>query len=130
MSNPREDCGTDSWHGRRARTSADGLGNLLSWSSVHCSNPDETQYPSNFDDEVVQRATAAFDWAALKEESEKEERSMKCINNMRAILNSRRLVCEQNEKPHNLSSKLHVSGDRIKVNVCLSAHSFPVGSVF
>ena len=57
-------------------------------------NPDESSYPSNFDEEVALQATTTFDWMSFIEDGGvRQEKARKCVNDMRTILDNRRLVC-------------------------------------
>ena len=57
-------------------------------------NPDESNYPSNFDEEVAQQATTTFDWMSIIEDGGvRQEKARKCVKDMRTILDNRRLVC-------------------------------------
>ena len=57
-------------------------------------NPDESSYPTNFDEEVAQQATTTFDWMSFIEDGGvRQEKARKCVKDMRTILDNRRLVC-------------------------------------
>lgn len=64
---------------------------------IHCSKEDESTFPSNFDDDIIKKATIVFDWnnkKIVKDDKMKAKRAKKCITNMRRLLDNdnRRLV--------------------------------------
>ncbi len=93
------------------------------------SNSDESSYPSSFDEEMTQRATATFDWVSVvPDESVRREKAAKCIEDVRTILNKRRLVSEATRLGGFLCSHDSISScEKQKHHVRFSADSLPVG---
>ena len=61
---------------------------------VSSGNEDKSSFPGNFDEECVARAGCMLDWSREKDPVKKQEKIQLCVQNVKDLLNHRRLVGE------------------------------------